>query len=112
LVADSSNALLVNSGGIVQTYVLPGNGGGDFSLNLDPSGNSFWTGDFATGEVWEVNIATGAIEEQWSTGSGSLFGLTVYGEKNFNPTPEPGTLIMFGSGVIGLAGLLRRKFNA
>jgi hypothetical protein len=26
-------------------------------------------------------------------------------------TPEPGTLVMFGSGVIGLAGLLRRKFN-
>ncbi len=26
-------------------------------------------------------------------------------------TPEPGTLVMFGSGVIGLAGLLRRKFS-
>jgi PEP-CTERM motif len=26
-------------------------------------------------------------------------------------TPEPGTLVMFGSGVIGLAGLLRRKIN-
>ena len=26
-------------------------------------------------------------------------------------TPEPGTLIMFGSGVIGLAGILRRKIN-
>jgi hypothetical protein len=25
--------------------------------------------------------------------------------------PEPGTLMMFGSGVIGLAGLLRRKFH-
>jgi len=25
--------------------------------------------------------------------------------------PEPGTLVMFGSGVIGLAGMLRRKFN-
>lgn len=26
-------------------------------------------------------------------------------------TPEPGTLVMFGTGVVGLAGLLRRKFN-
>ena len=26
-------------------------------------------------------------------------------------TPEPGTLIMFSSGAMGLAGLLRRKFN-
>jgi hypothetical protein len=26
-------------------------------------------------------------------------------------TPEPGTLIMFGSGILGLAGVLRRKIN-
>ena len=26
-------------------------------------------------------------------------------------TPEPGTLMMFGSGMIGLAGVLRRKFR-
>ena len=26
-------------------------------------------------------------------------------------TPEPGTLVMFGSGVVGLAGLLRRKMK-
>lgn len=28
------------------------------------------------------------------------------------PTPEPGTLVMFGSGVLGLASLLRRKLSA
>ena len=27
------------------------------------------------------------------------------------PTPEPGTLVMFGSGIVGLAGMLRRKTN-
>jgi hypothetical protein len=26
-------------------------------------------------------------------------------------TPEPGTLVMFGSGILGLAGILRRKIN-
>lgn len=31
--------------------------------------------------------------------------------QNFMGTPEPGTLAMFGSGVIGLAGMLRRKFR-
>ena len=31
--------------------------------------------------------------------------------QNFLGTPEPGTLAMFGSGVIGLAGMLRRKLS-
>lgn len=30
---------------------------------------------------------------------------------NLHPVPEPGTLAMFGSGLIGIAGLLRRKLN-
>ena len=37
--------------------------------------------------------------------SGVTIGSNVVG------TPEPGTMMRFGSGVIGLAGLLRRKFN-
>lgn len=27
-------------------------------------------------------------------------------------TPEPGTLVLFGSGIIGMAGVIRRKFRA
>jgi len=28
-----------------------------------------------------------------------------------SPVPEPGTLVMLGSGILGLAGVLRRKIN-
>jgi len=109
LVADSSNALLVSKTGIVMTYNLPGNGGGDFSLNLDPSGTAFWTADFTTGEVWEVDIATGKILEQWNTGfTTTTFGVSVFGERG-TVTPEPSTLLMLGSGLLGLAGTFRKK---
>jgi hypothetical protein len=32
--------------------------------------------------------------------------------QNFMGTPEPGTMALFGSGLIGLAGMLRRKLQA
>ncbi len=109
LVADSSNALLIGtSGNILQTYNLPGNGGGDFSLNLDPSGNAFWTGDFSTGQIWEVNIANGSIMSQFNTGSSALFGIAVFGESGQPGTPEPGTLVLLGGGLVALAA--SRKF--
>ncbi len=33
------------------------------------------------------------------------------GDIHINSVPEPGTLALFGSGLIGMAGVLRRKFN-
>jgi hypothetical protein len=32
------------------------------------------------------------------------------GQMNMNTTPEPGTLVLFGSSALGLAGYLRRRF--
>lgn len=39
----------------------------------------------------------------------SIDNVTVHGVPIPGETPEPGTLIMFGSGILGLAGMLRRK---
>ena len=33
------------------------------------------------------------------------------GHDGINCIPEPGTILLFGSGILGLAGVLRRKLN-
>ncbi len=117
LAADSSGAILLDtSGNVVKTYSLPGNGGGDFALNLDPDGIDFWTSDYVTGNVWEVNIATGAIDEQWTSGApGTTFGLLVAGQLTAGGppppvnTPEPGTIGLLGAAVGALAVFRYRR---
>jgi hypothetical protein len=116
LAADSTQAILLDStGSLIKTYTLPGNDGEDFSLNLDPNGTDFWTGDVGSGNVWEVSIATGAIDEQWNTGhAGTFFGLSVFGEITSGggggPTvPEPSTWAMMLLGFVGLGTLGYRR---
>jgi hypothetical protein len=76
------------------------------ALALDPADHTLWL----------VNRYTGNLEQYSTTGvllsTGPYVGIAQGGEFNLAPTtPEPGTLIMFGSGILGLAGVLRRKIN-
>ncbi len=70
------------------------------------------------------DIGGGTVVDLWSNGSFNGnppidYGVAVatsstaldYVSGGVSVTPEPGTLIMFGSGVAGLAGILRRKIN-
>ena len=81
LVADSNADILLDpNGNVLQTYTcasLPGCQGSLFAMSLDPDGNSFWTGDSTSGDVWKVDIASGDVLQQINTHSGTLFGLSV-----------------------------------
>jgi hypothetical protein len=58
-----------------------------------------------------VPTATSVTFDFHSFGSNYEPGVDAFTITGGTSTPEPGTLVMFGSGIIGLAGMLRRKFN-
>jgi hypothetical protein len=45
----------------------------------------------------------------FGNGGSSTFGIDVTSQ--YSVTPEPGSLTLFGTGLLGLAGMLRRKFK-
>jgi len=120
LVADSGEIKRFNSAGVqIGTYDVTGEDTW-FSLNLDPNGTSFWSGNFGSSNFYEFDIATGNLigsAYNTATGSSTLFGLAVYGEITQGgggvgtPIPEPGTMMLLGSGLVGLVGWGRKKFR-
>ena len=85
LVADSTAVLLLDqNGNVIQTYScssLPGCQGQLFAVAVDPSGTSFWTADSYSGDIWQVNMATGAVMQTIDTHAGFLYGLSVDDEQ-------------------------------
>ncbi len=92
LVADSSaDFLLDQNGNVIQSYPcssLAGCQDGLFAIAVDPSGTSFWTGDSTSGDIWQINLATGAVMQTISTNSGLLFGLSVKDELDVATSPS------------------------
>lgn len=90
LVADSINIKRLDAAGAtIQTYDVASLDGW-FALNLDPDGTSFWSGSSANGTFYQFDIATGSQLFSQATGSGSHFGLSVFGEITVvNPPSVP-----------------------
>ena len=71
---------LDSAGAVQQTYPVAGSSF-LFALNLDPDGTSFWTADIFSGEIFNVDIASGTVLSQFnSPPNTNLAGLAVFGE--------------------------------
>ncbi len=84
--------------------------GGTYWLTLGNANDSAGT-QF---DAWDVNEGPAVCE--FAVGGVAIGGCGDGGEAftlytSSGTTPEPGSMIMFGSGILGLAGVLRRKIN-
>jgi len=65
--------------------------------------------NFGLVSVAGVDITDLKLNNNSGGNSNWIFGV---GQLNFTSTPEPGSWLLFGSGILGMAGMLRRKFLA
>jgi len=92
------------NGPVTWTVITLANGTHNYTL----SGSI--TGTWINGQT--VNGAT--IQLTINTGKGTFNGSTLIssGDTNISSVPEPGTLGLLGTGLVGLGGALRRKMKA
>jgi cysteine-rich repeat protein len=81
LVADYNNIKRLNgTGNVVQTYDSLGEDNW-FSLNLDPDGTTFWSGDFFTRNFYRFEITSGnTLGGPFTSGGSFFFGICLLGE--------------------------------
>jgi hypothetical protein len=77
------------NGAVLQSYTLGSVGEASFffAMNLDPDGTSFWTAGYSSGNVYKIDISTGAVSTHFNAGivGYAVSGLTVFGEPGHPP---------------------------
>jgi hypothetical protein len=106
--------------GLPKGVIFQGTFGGDTSWThtgtIGVSGNitydlfgyisgTWFTGAKVSGAMTQITVNTGTNGFQ---GCETLAS----GDINIATTPEPGTLVLLGSGLVGLAGLVRKRYRA
>jgi fibronectin-binding autotransporter adhesin len=92
------------SGPVTWTLVTLANGTHNYTLSGALAG-TWYNGAWVNGATVQLTINTGKGFFNGSTEISS-------GDTNISTVPEPGSLTLMGTGLVGLAGVLRRKLKA
>ena len=101
LLNGTGDTFKVTNGGSVLTVQATGPDTKNATLLADlgvPAGTTFGLTAFSL----SANPVVGGNGTTWTASSTDILNVS---------TPEPGTLVMFGSGLLGLAGIIRRKLS-
>jgi PEP-CTERM motif-containing protein len=109
----SENQYLYDIDLITVTAASPLNPGQGYWLNLTnalvPSGDSIYWDENSGKGCGGVSCPSTASLTTLGTIPSEAFTVSISGGGGTGTTPEPSSIMLFGSGILGLAGVLRRK---